>query len=494
MKPRSAVPAGKKVIPGRWILTVKKLPDGTIERFKARYVCQGFRQKEGEDFYETFSPTLKFKTLRTLFAIAAMRDMTLRQLDVKTAYLNGSIEPGIEIYIKHPPGIPMPGDGSPDQVCHLNKALYGLKQAGLVWYQNFDTFMVAEQHYTRSEADGCLYIKYLEATKEYIYLTVYVDDLVICSKDDAEIEALVRALNAKYSMKDMGELRWLLGMEVIRDRAKSTITLSQRSYASEVLKRYKMDECKAVSTPAEPGTMLSKDMCPTTIEEISEMQDTPYSSAVGSIMYAMTGTRPDLAFALGQCCRYISNPGKEHWMAVKRVLRYLKGTLSAGLQYGKSEALTLEAYSDAGWGGPTGTGKSVGGWLILINGSPVSWSSKLQPIVTLSSTEAELVAVTEAAKEAVWFRTLLGELGFPQDSPTTVWEDNQSCMALAKNRNVHHPRQKHLHIRHFWVRDAILMGTIVLRWCSTHDQKADIMTKATPRPVMAKHIDTIMSM
>jgi hypothetical protein len=487
---RRGIPAGHNVIKGRFVYAIKLLPDGTIERFKARFVAQGFRQVEGVDFFDTYSPTLKPKTLRTVLAISAQLDLSLRQMDVKVAFLNGKIEEGITIYMEPPPSLHCDAQ----TVCQLYKAIYGLKQAGLVWYENWDDFMVREEGFTRSDADPCLYIK-IFPNGSVLFVTIYVDDLVIASNNRKAVELLVRSLKAKYEMKDLGDLTWLLGMEIVRDRKARTLSMNQTQYISKFLMDYKMADSKPISTPAEPSARLSKEMSPQSAMELHEMKLVPFQQAVGSIMYAMNCTRPDIAFATNQLCRFMSNPGMEHWKAVKRLLRYLNGTRTFSLTLGGNEAdspVVLEAFSDSDWGGCPDSARSTSGFLIKVAGSVVSWSSKLQPIVATSSTEAELIAANVAAKEVIWFRRLLSELNQPQGGPTILWEDNQGCMALAKNSSINHKRQKHIRIKYFWIREVVKNGEITLEWCSTNDQLADLLTKALPKPTFERHVGNLL--
>ncbi|VVA40018.1 PREDICTED: Retrovirus-related, partial [Prunus dulcis] len=316
-------------------------------------------------------------------------DLELAQLDVKTAFLHGDLEE--EIYMSQPEGFKVAG--KENWVCKLQKSLYGLKQSPRQWYKRFDRFMIG-QKYTRSHYDHCVYFRKLQ-DGTFIYLLLYVDDMLIACKSKVEIERLKTQLSNEFEMKDLGEARKILGMEIERDRAKGKISLCQKQYLKKVLQRFGMNEnSKPVSTPLAPHFKLSASMSPKTGEESHYMAQIPYASAVGSLMYAMVCTRPDISQAVSIVSRYMHNPGKGHWQAVKWILRYILGTVDVGLlfQHDKVTGQCVVGYVDSDYAGDLDKRRSTTGFVFTIAGGPVSWRSILQSTVALSTTEAEYMA------------------------------------------------------------------------------------------------------
>lgn len=338
----------------------------------------------------------------------------------------------------------------------------------------------------QNDADPCIYYKrFNKDGKEYILLiAVYVDDLLIASNDVEVLASEKRKLSARFEMEDQGEVHYCLGMSIKRNRNKGLLTINQHAYLSAVLKRFAMSDCKPVATPLEPGKKFEK------LKDDEEMVNLKeYQSAIGSLIYASIGTRPDLSSAVGVLSQHMSKPGKQHWIGVKRILRYIKGTLDYGLLYGSTNDNDtngdLCGYADADWAGDISTRKSTSGYVFQIGSSTVSWSSKRQSVVAMSSTEAEYVALSYAAQEAIWLRTLLESMGFKQTKPMTIFEDNQSTIALAKNPR-HSSRTKHIDIKFHYIRDAVAEQKIHLEYCQTNEMIADILTKGLARPQFEK--------
>ena len=381
------LPKGKKALPCKWVYKVKLSPADGTPRYKARLVAKGFKQQQGIDFDEIFSPVVKMTTLRTVLALVAREDLELVQLDVKTAFLHGDLHE--DLYMEQPAGFV--AHGSEDMVCSLRKSLYGLKQAPREWYQKFDAFMRSEG-YMRSHEDPCLYTR-KAADGSLIVLILYVDDMLIAGKSVADVNALKHRLHETFAMKDLGDASHILGMRITRDRSCRLLFLSQKEYIDRVLERFHMEGGKAISTPLPPYAKLSHDDCPQTDVETAEMSRIPYASAVGSLMYAMVATRPDLAHAVGVVSRYMSNPGKRHWDAVRGILRYLRGTSELSLCYGEQD-MSVRGYVDSYYAGSVDSRKSTSGYVFTLAGGPVSWASRIQPCVALSTTEAEYMAAT----------------------------------------------------------------------------------------------------
>jgi hypothetical protein len=460
------LPQRKKALHNKWVYRVKEEHDGS-KRYKARLVVKGFQQKEGVDYTDIFSPVVKLTTIRLVLGIVATENLHLEQLDVKTAFLHGDLEE--DIYMSQPQGFIV--QGKENLVCKLRKSLYGLKQAPRQWYKKFDSFMYSTG-FTRCQADHCCYVKSFD--NSYIILLLYVDDMLIAGSSIEEINNLKKQLSKQFAMKDLGPAKQILGMRIIRDRANGTLKLSQTEYVKKILSRFSMDEAKSVSTPLGSHFRLTKDQSPKTEQEQAYMSKVPYASAIGSLMYAMVCTRPDIAHAVGVVSRYMSNPGKQHWEAVKWILRYLKGTLGTSLCFTGAD-MKLTGYVDSDLAGDVDTRKSTTGYVYTLGGTAVSWVSKLQKIVALSTTEAEYVAVTEAGKEMVWLQGFLEELGQRQKKGI-LHSDSQSAIFLAKNP-AFHSRTKHIQLRYHFIRSLLDGGQLTLEKILGAKNPADMLTK-----------------
>ena len=461
------LPKGKRALQNKWVYRLKE-EEGGKRRHKARLVAKGFAQKQGIDFNEIFSPVVKMNSIRTILSLVAVQDLHLEQMDVKTTFLHGELEE--EIYMHQPQGYET--KGKEKMVCRLKKSLYGLKQAPRQWYLKFDKFML-DHEFKRCNSDHCVYTKKLGDGRSII-LMLYVDDMLIASANMQDIKELKEELSKSFSMKDLGTAKRILGMKISRDRMKKTLKLSQEEYIEKVLERFVMQNAKSVSTPLASHFRLSKDMCPKTQEEIVHMSKAPYASAVGSLMYAMVWTRPDIAHAVGVVSRFMENPGNEHWQAVKWILRYLRGTSTHALCFGGTD-ICLQGYADADMAGDKDTRRSTTGYVFTIGGTPVSWASKLQKIVSLSTTEAEYVALTEASKEILWLDRFLEELGQKQDN-CVLYSDSQSAIHLAKN-SAFHSRTKHIEVRYHFIRNLLEEGQLKLAKIHTSKNPADMLTK-----------------
>ena len=330
--------------------------------------------------------------------------------------------------------------GKENLVCRLNKSLYGLKQAPRCWYKRFDSFIMS-LGYNRLNSDPCAYYKRF-GDGDFIILLLYVDDMLVAGPNNDRIKELKAQLAKEFEMKDLGPTNKILGMQIYRDRNNRKIWLSQKNYLKKILQRFNMQDCKPISTPLPINFKLSSSMSPSN-EARMEMSRVPYASAVGSLMFAMVCTRPDIAQAVGAVSRYMVNPGKEHWSAVKRILRYVKGTSNVALCYGGSN-FTVRGYVDSDYAGDLDKSKSTSGYVFTLARGTVSWVSKLQSIVATSTTEAEYVAATQASKEAIWLQMLLKELEHKQEK-ITLFCDSQSALHLAKNP-AFHSKTKHIRV------------------------------------------------
>ncbi|MBY3556005.1 hypothetical protein HGI15_21915, partial [Modestobacter lapidis] len=354
----------RKAIGCKWVFKKKQDAEGKIGKYKARLVAKGYAQIEGVDYAEIFSPVAKLTSIRTVLSAAAAYDLEIEQMDVKTAFLHGDLEE--EIYMKQPEGFV--ARGKENLVCKLEKSLYGLKQSPRMWYQKFDSY--AQQiGFTRSHADHCVYVK--REGEMFVILTLYVDDMLLIGNSTKMIRTVKDLLAKQFEMKDLGAANFILGMHIRRDRARRRLWLGQERYIEGILKKFNMTDCKPVGTPMSVGVKLSAEQSPQNEEEKEQMASIPYASAVGSLMYAMVCTRPDIAQAVGVLSRYMSNPGKEHWIAVKRVFRYLRGTSNYALCFeGKGDGNTLEFMGsvDANWEGDLDNRRSTSGYVFNLLG------------------------------------------------------------------------------------------------------------------------------
>ncbi|KAH9733955.1 Integrase catalytic domain-containing protein [Citrus sinensis] len=389
---------------------------------EARLVAKGFAQKEGIDYNEVFSPVVKHTSIRILLALVAEYELELTQLDVKTAYLHGDLEE--KIYMIQPCGFRVAG--KENNVCRLIKSLYGLKQSPRQWYKRFDQFIQGHK-FTRSEHDHCVYFRRLP-DGAFIYLLLYVDDMLIASKNRDEIERLKKQLASEFEMKDLGDAQRIRGIEIHRDKKNGSVWLTQKSYLKKVLERFGMDnKTKPVCTLLAPHFKLSSSSCPRSQEERDYMARVPYASAVGSLMYVMD---------CGQQC---------------------------------------VGYCDSDFAGDLDKRRSTTGYVFTLGGGLVSWRSILQSTIVLSTTKAEYMAATEAVKEVIWLKGLLGDLGVIQEN-IAVFCDNQSAIFLANNQT-YHARTKHIDVKYHYVREIIESGVVLLRKIDTKDNPSDMLTK-----------------
>lgn len=461
------IPEGRKPVGCRWIFARKFKSDGSIDKYKARLVAKGYSQHYGVDYTETYAPVAKFASIRTILAIGAALDLEIHQMDVKTAFLHGELEE--DVYVTVPDGVNAP----PNAVCKLNRSLYGLKQSPRMWNKRInDHFHNAG--FTRLNADHGVYIRRDDTTLAII--TLYVDDLIILTDSLATMESIKHDLESTFEMTDNGDLYYCLGLEVTRDRTKRHLQLNQSNFIRQVLSRFNMTDCNSIATPLDPSIQLKA-----ASEEDELVDPTLFRQIVGSLMFIMIGTRPDLAATISIISQFAAKPTQTHLQAAKRVLRYLKGTMDYKLNFdGDKNDMRLTGYCDSNWGNDLNTRRSTSGYLFYLCGGVVSWSSKCQPTVALSSTEAEYMALTHATKETIWLRLLLQELGFPQYT-TVLYGDNQSSHALSKNP-IHHQRTKHIDIQYHFVREKVLDNTISLEYIPTNIMIADALTKALPKP------------
>jgi len=487
-------PKDRKIVGGKWIFKTKRNSDGSVKKFKARFVARGFSQVHGIDFNETYSPVAQRSTLRMFLAVIAMFGWNVEQSDVGNAYLNSDITEGNDnieaIYVEQPEGMEQRGPNGQTLVCKIKKGLYGLKQAARLWNIRVTKWMV-KYGFTQSKADPCLFVLY--RNNGWLILILYVDDMAY-GGDEELVRHFKTAIEQEFVMTHEGPLTWLLGMKVHRPNPK-TIGLSQELFVQDVMETFRMQDCKPMSTPAQEGS-LSSSQGPVTDAEKQEMASVPMRNLVGSINYLAMCTRPDIQQAVSRVARFVSNPGQAHWTAGLHVLKYLKGTYNMKVMFGETEGrdgnILLTGYCDSDYAGNLDDRKSTSGYMFMMNNGPVSWASRLQRVTATSTVEAEYVALCEAVKEACYLRQVLFDMGFKQADPTVIHVDNAGSIQLAQNAG-YHSRTKHMDVRFHYIREKIQDKTVRLKYIPTEDNTADILTKPLECNKFCKHRTTFMT-
>lgn len=460
------LPDGVRPIGLRWLFKIKFNSDGSIKKYKARLVAKGYVQQYGIDYEEVFAPVARLETIRLLVSIAATRGWEVHHLDVKTAFLHGELKE--TVYVSQPEGFEV--QGSKKKVYKLHKALYGLKQAPRAWNDKLNGILL-ELGFTRCSKEPSVYRKTVK--ENILVVAVYVDDLFVTGASPYVIKEFKREMASKFDMSDLGKLSYYLGIEVSQEEGR--ITLNQRRYALKILEESGMSNCNMSHIPMEHGLQLEK-----SIEE-DNIDATSYRRSVGCLRYLLH-TRPDLSYAVGILSRYMQSPKVSHGAAMKHCLRYLKGSASLGLMFTRSvpSVPRLIGYSDSSHNIDPDDGRSTAGHIFYFGESLITWCSGKQETVALSSCEAEFMAGTEAAKQAVWLQELLSEITEEPEQKVVIRIDNQSAIALTRNP-VFHRRSKHIHSRYHYIRECVERGKIVVEHVASDQQKADILTKALGR-------------
>ncbi|CAI6011719.1 unnamed protein product [Closterium sp. NIES-65] len=460
-------PPGANIVSGMWIFRVKR-PPGSPPVFKARYVARGFSQRQGVDYFQTFSSTPKMTTLRVLLHVAAHRDYELHSLDFSTAFLQGSLHE--EIWLRRPLGFT--GTFPPGTQWSLRRPVYGLRQAPREWHDTLRTTLAA-LGFAPSTADPSLFLR-TDTSLPPFYILVYVDDLVFAIAGTAGLAHVKSELQKRHTCTDLGELHSCLGLQITRDRARRTITLTQSHMVQKVLQRFGFTYSLPQATPLPTRHSLS----PLPSDEYVESSG-PYPELVGCLMYLMTCTRPDLAYPLSILARYVA-PGRhrpEHMAAAKRVLRYLCNTLGMGLVLGGRSPVVLTDHGDASWADDQATQWSSQGYTFSLGSGSVSWQATRSSSVLGSSCEAEIYAGAMAAQELCWLTYLLTDLGVPPRSPPVLYVDNKAMLALCREQRLEH-RTKHIALRYFLARELQQRGQLRLAYVASEANIADVFTKA----------------
>ncbi|KAK9067609.1 hypothetical protein SSX86_011720 [Deinandra increscens subsp. villosa] len=445
-------PQSTNIVGSKWVYRIKYHTDGSVQRYKARLVAQGFTQIPGIDYSHTFSPVVKASTVRVVLSLAVLHKWRLHQLDVNNAFLNGNLNE--TVFMEQPPGYE--DSQYPNHVCKLSKALYGLKQAPRAWFHRLSSFLLTHG-FTCSRADSSLFV--YTRDKCIMYLLVYVDDLILTGSNEKVIATFIATLNREFAIKDLGDLNYFLGLEVAY--TDDGLFLTQSKYATDILRRAGLLESKPASTPLAPHA---------TFTSHGPLFNDPslYRSLVGALQY-LTITRPDLSYAVNQVSQFLHAPTIVHFEAVKRILRYVKGTIPFGLTFTCPRHNSILGYSDADWARCIETRRSTYGYSIFLGGNLVSWSAKKQPTVSRSSCESEYRAMANTAAEIIWITHLLQELhALPPDRPTLLC-DNKSAIFMSQNP-VSHKRAKHIDLDYHFIRELVTSGKLHTKFVPTNLQ------------------------
>ncbi|PIL37704.1 hypothetical protein GSI_01398 [Ganoderma sinense ZZ0214-1] len=451
-------PKGRKVVKNRWVFDVK-----TDGRKKARLVAKGFSQVEGEDFDKIFSPVVRFETVRLIMALAALEDWHISGLDVCSAYLYGKLDE--EIYLEQPEGFRIPG--SEHKVFRLKRALYGLKQAGLAWWRTLSESMKL-MGYKRLTNDAGLYIYKRHSDGELVVVIVYVDDALFCGRDKKLVALLKARFMKKWECHDLGDAKEFLRMRITRIGRK--IFLDQRAYLEKVLDRCGMTNARPALTPLPAGYIPA----PNTGQATPELRSR-YQKVIGSLLYLMLGTRPDLAFAVTKLAQHAANPTEDHLSKALHICRYLVGTKNYALVYNGDSQLGLIAGTDSDWASDPYTRRSQTGFMLKLANCAFSWVSRAQKTIALSSTEAEYMAMSDCSRQVVWVHNLLAELGY-HIGRVPLSGDNQGSIHIGQNP-VTESRSKHIDIRYHYIREVYDRGITDIFYVEGTNNPADIFTK-----------------
>jgi len=482
-------PKDRTLLNPRWVFTTKLDENGNVDRYKARLTIAAWNTIKGIDYQESYAPVASRNTIRLCLALAAYKGLKMRQFDTPLAYLNGTLD--TPAYMRLPAGLDLVQNSLPEHcrslyntggdyvICKVTKPLYGLPQSGKCWYDELKS-KLNNIGFQPSNADPAMFLRHTR-NHGLTILLAYVDDLCCFASDDSELNSIEATMFKHWKTKSFGTPSWYLKMKI--NCQPGRISLSQSLYVSKLLEKFNMTQANQSPVPCVPT-----DFVPTDTDQ--PLTDEPYRELVGSLLYIANGTRPDISYAVGLCARYSSQPLQRHWRALKRILRYLKGTANYGLIYSANN-WNLQTYADSSYADDTSDRKSTSGRTILIDGGPISWTSEKQKCVATSTAEAEYMSLGAAAKDVIWTRNILSELNELAEGPSLIYQDNQASISMATNVRVS-SKSKHIQVRHHFVRELIEDGSIVLEYMPTQEMIADIFTKPLGRVLFQKLRDLIV--
>ena len=458
-------PHGAHILPSRWVFKLKTNPTTGATIYKSRLVAKGFNQRPGEEFDETYAPTVHKATLYLILALAAKHDLVLGQIDIKTAFLNGDLDE--TIYMRPPEGFPT---SEPGQVWKLRKSIYGLKQAARQWYKKLKEALTSIE-FVQLDDDNAVFI--LRTPTTIVIIAAHVDDMLLAASTTKVKQATIDKLSETFDIHDLGPAGLFCGLRIKQDLANHTISVDQSDYLDTILRRFGMQNSRPMPTPMVAKLKLPK-------LESPQVDVKLYQSMLGCVQWLSNWTRPDITFPTNNCAQHIVNPGLEHLQAMKHLFRFLNGTRDYKLIFdGTCPNWEFMGYVDADWASDPNTRRSVTGFVFFAGGTPISWASKKQKTISLSSTEAEYIAASTSTCEIIWLRRLFDQLGFPIKSPTRYLIDNTSCISL-----IHNPsnsiQSKHIDVRYHFIREQYENGIIEVEYIPTEEQLADIFTKPLP--------------
>jgi len=451
-------PKGRKVIKNRWVFDVKS--DG---RKRARLVAKGFSQVEGIDYDQVFSPVVRFETVRLILAMAALHDWHITGLDVRNAFLYGKLDE--EIYMEQPEGFHVPGRET--EVLKLLRALYGLKQAGLAWWRTLRESMI-ELGFEGLVSDAGLFL--YRSEHGFVIAVIYVDDSIFCGPNKALVQEIKQRFMQRWECRDLGDVTEFLRMRITREGR--TVKIDQCAYLETVLQRCGMQDAKSAATPLPAGYMPEANAQDAVIDP--ELRSR-YQTVIGSLLYLTLGTRPDIAFAVTKMAQFAASPNKEHLAKALYICRYLIGTKNYNITYDGSSGYGLIACTDSDWASDPANRRSQTGFFLKLAGGAISWTSRAQKTIALSSTEAEYMALSDCSRQVVWMHTLLGELGYNL-RPIPICGDNQGSIFIASNP-VTEKRSKHIDIRFHYIREVVERKLAEVFFIPGEENPADLLTK-----------------
>lgn len=459
------LPEGKKLIGTRWVFTVKTNSEGEVTKFKARLVAQGFTQIYGIDHFETYAPVAGYNEIRVMLALAAANDMMVHQMDIKTAFLNSTLDE--EVYIKSPPGFEFLAG---DKVMKLQKGLYGLKQAPLKWFETLTDYL-QEVGYETNCMNKNIVVRGSGFSKTFIL--IYVDDLLIMSQDIKSIEEAKKLILARFVATDIGPIDKFLGLKVTQDLTKGTIGINAEEYINKVIARFELQDILPRPQPMMAGFVLNS----TKSRLLNTAEITEYRQLLGSVRYIATTVRADIVNATRRLSHYMQAPRFDHLMALRYLVGYLKETRKFQLTYDKNHWKGLELYSDASYKVGDEDNHSVTGFVLMLCGGPIMWSSKRQTVLSASTKDAELLALHTSAWMTRYVRDLMEELGFREKHPTVAYEDNNGLLARLNRKNEAYGASHDLSYRFDTLKSFLDHGYINPTYIKTDDQLADTFTK-----------------
>jgi hypothetical protein len=481
--PPTSVPHGKTILDLKVVYTRKRNELSEVVRHKVRYCVLGCRQKYGCDYDQTTSPTVRLESFRAVLHVAASQGWDIQQINVKTVFLNATLPPEEVQYSRQPKHFEVAG--KEEWMWKIVKALYGLKQAGRAWNRALHDAML-EWGFRRLPCEWCVYVRVTDGITNLV--AIHVDDMVAAASSALANDLFKTQLRSKWVISDLGDIKFCLGISIVCDPEQKTITLSQTALIDRLVSQFFQTEADSPRMPMEHRLDLQRptsDDPPLSREDSDRLAATPYRSLVMSMMYLVLGTRLDIVFAISKLSGFLDCYGTMHWQAAIRVLRYLKGTRTMALTLGGTQPIALVGHGDADYANDAGW-KSIMGYMFSLGSSAISWASRKQKVVALSSTESEYIAASEGAKDACWLRMLLRGLTVPVDSATSLFCDNNSAIVLANDQSLY-TRAKHINTRYHHIRDCVEKEKIRLLRVPTENNTADTLTKALPHPAFVHH-------